>query len=172
MRSIVAVLAIVLSLLAGVGCGGDRGRIVLRDFPILDSTGLLGDSSVVFDPSISADGNGSLRMTAADTTRFFLYEVTGLDIEDAILSYEAELKSEDLRGAVYLEMHLRFPEKGEYLARNWKSPLTGPSDWVAAKTGYLLNPEQVPDRVRLHLVIAGSGTVWVDRIALIREPRP
>ena len=171
--SVVAGGGVLLLSLFLAGCSGSGGgRKVLRSFPVSDAQGVLADSGVVFDPEISSDGNGSLRITAADSTTFLLYEVDGIDLEDAVLLYEADLRTREVDGPVYLEMHVRIPGRGEYLTRTWKSPVTGTADWTHRWTGYLLREGEKPDRVRLNLTIWGSGTVWIDDLVLARKARP
>ncbi|MBD3161514.1 MAG: hypothetical protein GF346_04810 [Candidatus Eisenbacteria bacterium] len=163
--------AALLLLLALAGCGGGEEAETLLELPISGPDAVPAEGGAVYDPDETADGDGSLRIEAADTTTVFLHDAGAFDLDDAVLSYGAMLRSADLEGSAYLEMHVRLP-RGEYLARTAASPLTGTTEWVSRRTGYVLDVEEKPERVRLFVTIHGRGTVWIDAISLTREPRP
>jgi hypothetical protein len=161
---------LVTALLAG--CVGEPDFQPLYSFSISDMSGLKSREGITFEPDISSDGTGSLRLEAADTTTFRLYEIGALDLEDALLTFNADLRSEDLQGQALLEIIVRTREQGEYFMRSYASPLTGTNDWSARKTGYLLRKGERPDRVQLNVVVLGTGTVWIDAIVLAKEKKP
>jgi hypothetical protein len=158
-------------LLLLVGCGGDSGPVELREFPAESLEGLVEPEAVVFDEDVTSDGNGSLRVTVADTTTVRLYEIPGLDVDDALLTFNADLRAEEMAGHAYLEIIVR-SHKGEYFMRSYASPVTGTTDWTQRRTGYVLRKDERPDRVRLNLVLHGAGTVWIDNMVLAREEAP
>lgn len=140
----------------------------LRQFPIDDLSGLRTQSGVVFDEIISSDGKGSLKIVAAEPATVRLYEVEGLDIEQARLIYRAKVRTEDVDGQVILEMWCRFPGKGEFFSRALDQPLSGSVDWTMLEAPFFLEAGQIPDLVKLNIVIDGTGTVWVDDIHLLK----
>jgi predicted Ser/Thr protein kinase len=110
-------------------------------------------------------------ITSAGTQTVRLFEVTGLEAEDCMLVYQAQMRSRGLTGKAYLEMWCRFPSLGEFFSRGLHNPLTGTTDWEARMTPFLLEAGQRPDRVRLNLVIEGAGEVRIKDISLGRAPR-
>ncbi len=121
---------------------------------------------VALDPAESADGAGSLRITAEEPVTVALVETGDLDIEDATLFYRAKLRSEDLRGRAYLEMWCAFRDLGQYFSRGLDQPVEGTTDWVTVQTPFFLEGGQNPDSVRLNVVVEGTGKVWVDQLEL------
>lgn len=163
-------LSILTALLAIglLGCSQSAEQATeLRRFPVDNRDGLVDGSSVELDETISADGNGSFRVDASSPSVIPLYEVEGLAIDDAMLIYQARLRTENVQGQVYLEMWCRFPGMGEFFSRGLQAPLTGSNDWTLTATPFVLRKGQMPDRVRLNLVIDGTGTAWIDDVRLL-----
>jgi len=129
-------------------------------------------TGVSFDPHISSDGKGSLRIDASQPLTVPLFEVNDLSIENAALIYQASLQSQNLDGKAYLEMWLRFPGKGEFFSRGLDRPITGTMSWMTSTIPFFLQAEQKPDLIRLNLVVAGKGRVWIDDVRLLRQPLP
>jgi hypothetical protein len=125
-------------------------------------------SGVELDTDISSDGGGSLRITANQPTTIRLFETGELDVENARLSYQAKLRSENMQGNVYLEMWCHFPGKGEFFSRALDTAVSGTVEWASQETPFFLKKGENPDNVKLNLVIEGSGTVWVDDIRLVQ----
>ena len=133
----------------------------LRRLPVDTVTGVLTQSGVAFDPEISADGKGSLRITATTpptSTTVRLYELGDMDIEHARLIYQAKLRTEDVKGKVYLEMWCSFPGRGEFFSRGLATALTGTTEWTSQETLFLLKKGENPDNVKLNVVVEGTGT--------------
>jgi hypothetical protein len=142
----------------------------LRAFPVDGLEGVLTRSGVSFDPEVSSDGNGSLRIAAVEDSTVRLYETGDLDVEDALLVYRARVRTEGVEGRVYLEMWCRFPGRGEFFSRALDAPLSGTTEWTSQQTPFFLKRGQNPDEVKLNLVIEGAGTVWIDDIVLESTP--
>lgn len=143
----------------------------LRAFPISAPDGVLTRTGVEFDTEVTSDGDGSLRLVATEPTTFRLFEFDDIDVEDARLIYRARLRTEGVKGRAYLEMWCGFPGLGEYFSRALEAPLTGSVEWTTQEAPFFLEPGQNPERVKLNVVVEGSGTVWIDEIALVRGPR-
>lgn len=139
-------------------------------FPVDDLEGVITRSGVEIDREITSDGNGSLRVTADEPVTVKLYETGDIHLEQAQLIYRARLRTEDVEGQVYLEMWCGFPGKGEFFSRALQSPLSGSNEWSTQETPFLLQKGENPDNVKMNLVIAGKGTVWIDDIRLIMAP--
>ena len=142
----------------------------LRRFALDNTEGLITQSGVSIDKQISSDGNGSLRIEATESTTISLFETGDIDIESARLIYQAEVRTENVEGQVYLEMLCRFPFKGEFFSRGLIEPLTGTTNWTTVETPFLLKKGENPDNVKLNLVIDGKGTAWIDDIRLLKAP--
>ncbi len=141
----------------------------LKYFPVNSIDEIITKSGVVIDREISSDGSGSLRVDASDKTVVRLFEVSGIDIENARLVYQAKVRTENVQGQVFLEMWCGFSDQGEYFSRNIQTPLTGTTDWTTVETPFFLKKGQNPDYVKLNLVIEGKGTAWIDDIRLIKR---
>ena len=144
----------------------------LRHFPLDSMEGIRAASDVTFDPSISSDGQGSLLVEPTDAVTVPLFEVSDIRLDNAALIYQASLQTEELEGEAYLEMWVRFPELGEYFSRGLDRPLSGTTSWATVTTPFYLEAGQIPDLIRLNLVVNGAGKVWIDDIRLLRQPLP
>ena len=144
---------------------------ILFHNPVSDLTGVLTRDAVEFDARTTSDGTGSLKISAAKPMTVRLYEVAGINAEDARLVYRAQIRTDSVQGQVYLEMWCRFPGKGEFFSRALHAPLTGSTEWASQETRFLLEKGQNPDHIALNIVINGRGVVWVDDVALLKAPR-
>lgn len=142
----------------------------LKRFALDNTDGLITQSGVRIDKQISSDGNGSLRIEAMGPRTIRLFETGDMDIENTRLIYQAQLRTENVEGQVYLEMWCHFPGKGEFFSKGLMNPLSGTNDWTAAETPFFLKKGENPDNVKLNLAIDGKGTVWIDDIRLLRGP--
>lgn len=157
-----------LTLLVISSCSSGPAPVAqLKHFPVDDMSGVLTANNVELDPASSTDGGGSLRVSVDGPAVVELFAVENLDIDDVMLIYQAQLRTEDVAGQVYLEMWCDFEGLGEYFSRGLQSPLSGSNDWSTASTPFLLKEGQCPSRVRLNLVIDGAGTAWIDDIRLL-----
>jgi hypothetical protein len=145
-----------------------REAVELRHYPVAGLDGVLTQTGVELDTTVTSDGNGALRIRADGPTTVRLYETGDLDVEDARLIYRARLRTENLEGRAYLEMWCDFEGRGEFFSRALQAPLTGSVDWASQETPFFLKAGENPSNVRLNLVIEGTGTAWVDDIRLLR----
>jgi len=153
-----------------VGCSAKEEDIVeIKHYPLDSLEGVINISEVRIDKEISSDQNGSLRITATKPSTVRLFETGDLDIEEALLAYQAKLRSADIEGQAYIEMWCHFPGKGECFSRAFGSPLSGSNEWVSQETFFFLKAGQNPDNIKLNLVITGKGTVWIDDIYLMKK---
>lgn len=163
-------LVLIVGLLAG--CSAQAPKVSeLQYFPMDGLEGVLTQSGVAFDEAVSSDGNGALRLEATQPTSFRLFEVEGVNVENAVLTYRAKLRAEDVQGLAYLEMWVRVAGLGEAFSRALHAPLSGTVEWASQETPFFLDAGQRADLVKLNLVIDGTGTVWIDDIHLLRAGR-
>jgi hypothetical protein len=134
----------------------------------LDSTASLG-TTISTDATIKKEGNGSIRITTLWPTTICIGEIPALNVENARLVYRARVKSEKIEGHAFLEMWCEVGS-GRYFSRGMDSAVTGSMDWKTLQTPFLLQTGQKARTVTLNIVINGKGTIWIDDVALLREP--
>jgi hypothetical protein len=168
-RNVLCFLAVLA--ISAAGCSKETGDVAeLKAYPINDMRGVLTTDGVTLDTEISSDGRGSLQVAANQPTTVRLFETGDIDIENARLLYQARIRTENIEGQAYLEMWCHFPGRGEYFSRALHVPLSGTTDWTTQETPFFLKTGENPDNVKLNLVIAGTGTAWIDDIRLVRGP--
>lgn len=154
-----------------LGCTKSSTEVVeLKKFPVDSMEGIITQSGVEIDKTVSSDGNGSLRIISNEPTVVRLFEAGDIDIENARLIYQAKVRTENVDGKVYLEMWCNFPGKGEFFSRGLQTPLTGTTNWTTEETPFFLKKGENPDNIKLNLVIDGKGTAWIDDIRLMKGP--
>lgn len=141
---------------------------VVKSFPLNSMEGVITQSGVMLDTIISSDGKGSLKINVTQPIVVKLFEVRGVDIENARLVYRAHVKTENVVGQAYLEMWCVFPGLGEYFSRSLQNPVHGTVDWSTLETPFFLQKGQKPELIKLNVVIDGQGTAWIDDIALLK----
>jgi hypothetical protein len=158
-------------MLCCLGCSRQAAEVVeLKAYPINDMNGILTTKGVTINRGITSDGGGSLQVSASEPLTVRLFETGDIDIENARLLYQAHVRTERIEGEAYLEMWCHFPGRGEYFSRSLHSPLSGTTDWTTQETPFFLKAGDNPDNVKLNLVIAGTGTAWIDDIRLVSGP--
>lgn len=151
-------------------CGGGGGKVEqIAAFPLNDTKGVLSQSNVEFDREVSSDKGGSLKVTTTGWTTVRLFEVP-VTLDQAVLIYEARLKTEDLDGQAYIEMWVNAPGKGEFFSKGLNDAVGGSVGWTTVSTPFFLQKGEVIDRVKLNLVVTCPGTVWIDDIKLTKSP--
>jgi hypothetical protein len=141
-------------------------------FPVDSESPMPGIDNLHLDMTESHDGNGSWRIETTDSITAGLLGIGNIDIEDALLVYQAHVKTDSLHGQAFLEMWCYFSGKGRFFSRDLRTPLSGTTDWSREHTPFRLKAGENPDSVYLNIVIDGTGTVWVDEIRLLRGPLP
>ena len=164
-----AVICVLFCLTSGCAQSELAEEQLVR-IPVDSLEGVLTGSGVTFDEQVSADGNGSLRLSAESPVTVRLYEIEDPNVEDAQLTYRAKVRTEGVTGQVYLEMWCRFAGAGEFFSRGLHAPLTGTTDWTSQEIYFRLEKGQNPTLVKLNIAINGKGTVWIDEIALAKGP--
>lgn len=158
-------------VMIGVDCSQPAHQVSeLKKFPLDDLEGVITQAGVRIDKKVTSDGKGSLRIDATQPTVVRLFEIGGIDIDNARLIYQARVRTEGVEGQVYLEMWCHFPGKGEFFSRGLQSPVTGSTDWVSEETPFFLKKGEKPDSVKLNLVVTGRGTAWIDDVRLLKAP--
>ena len=155
------------------GCTSNKNDVVqIKHYPLDSTEGIITRSNISLDKNISSDRNGSLRIATSEPVTIRLFELGDIDVENARLTYRAQLRTEDVKGQAYLEMWCRFPGKGEFFSRGLHSPLSGSTEWTSQEIPFFLKKGENPDDIKLNLVINGTGTVWIDDIRMLKGPLP
>jgi hypothetical protein len=165
-------LAAIFILIAGLvpSCSRPTAKDqVLKRFSCDSLEGVIHQAGISIDSRVKKEGQGALKIEVAKAEVIRLYETGDIDIEDAVLVYQARLRTEDVQGRIYLEMWCHFEDKGEFFSRGLDATLSGTTKWTQLETPFFLKAGENPDNVKLNLVCEGTGTVWVDDIRLIKR---
>lgn len=162
------VFALTIFLLATACKIGGKEEVLIQ-YPFDSLEGVITQSGVALDRDITSDGRFSLRATVTEPSVVRLFETGDVDIEDAVLVYQAMLRTENIVGRVYLEMWCHFEGKGEFFSRGLDSFLSGTNEWNSQEIVFFLKKGENPDNVKLNIVCEGTGTFWVDNIRLLKR---
>lgn len=129
----------------------------------------LGSESTITHDGVEHEEAG-WRLKAEGATVFRLFEHPLSDLDHCMLTYRAQLRSENLEGKGYLEMWCRLPGGGEFFSRGFAQTISGTVDWASYETPFYLKTGQKPDLVKLNFVTKGSGVVCIKDIVLLQTP--
>lgn len=148
---------------------GSAGAVELARFP-LDGE-VPPDRAAVFDPDVSQDGNGSLRVTTAEGGILRLYQLDDLGIVRGQIALTGFLRSRGLEGLAMLELRCQPAEGDAAFVRGVPRAVSADSDWRAQDIRFS-DPAlcRDPVSIQINLWIQGSGTVWVDHLRLSSVP--
>ncbi len=155
-----------LFLLTFLSCGIQTKSTEFKHFPIDNLNGTVAQSGIQIDKAVSSDGNGSIKIEASGPIVIPLYNIDDVRVDDAQIIYEAKVKSESLNGQALLEMWCVFKDKGEFFSRGFDSVISGTSDWKTIKTVFNLRKGEMPEQIKLNIMVNGVGSVWIDDIHL------
>jgi hypothetical protein len=159
-------IPILLLVVLFISCNKQADRSELKYFSVDDLNEIINQFAVQFDNSISSDGKGSIKIVAPAPVSVQLYIIDDVKVEDTQVIYEAKIKSEGLNGQAYLEMWCIFKNKGEFFSRGFDSVISGTTDWKTIRTVFNLQKGEMPDQIKLNVVVNGVGTIWIDDIHL------
>lgn len=164
---------ILCSIILTAACNKEPDNVVvLKKYPITSLDGVISRTGIDFDSQITSDGNGAVRITAGKPATIHLFETGDVDVDNARLTYKAKIRTDDIKGRVFLAMWCQFDDKGEYFSRALHSSVSGTTGWTSRQTDFFLRAGENPDNVKLDLVVDGTGTVWVDDVELLKTPLP
>jgi len=163
---------IVVMLLAAAATAADVPESIVKEFALNDLKELNSALDLEYDPAVSSDGKGSIKITTAGPVTVPLIAAGDLDIEDATLIYRAKVRCEKLTGSAFLEMWCVFAGKGDFFSRGLDSAVSGTADWTVIQARFYLKQGENPTDVRLNVSINGAGTLWIDQIELVSAPLP
>ena len=96
-----------------------------------------------------------------------LFEIDEPGVENCMLTYRADLKTEDAAGKVYLEMWCRFPGRGEFFSKGFDHALKGTNDWASYQIPFFLKTGQKPALIKLNVAAEGKARVWIKNPELL-----
>lgn len=149
----------------------ERAPVQIAHYP-LNADAVPTGADAVFDPVVSQDGGGSLRVvTGEEGGRLRLYRLDDVDPVKGALLYTGFLKSQDLGGSAYFELWCHPAEGNPAFVRGVPTRVAGTSDWKPQEVSFS-HPETCsdPSSVELNVVIHGAGTVWIDNLRLWDVP--
>ena len=164
------ILICITCVVAACGTLVEKKSGSLVEFDIESIADEAGLEEVEIDREIFADGNESLKISTDKPLVIQLANTGDSDIEDALLIYRAKIRTEDLKGKVYLEMWCSFKGKGQFFSKAIENALTGTNNWTVQEAPFILKKGENPDDIKLNIVISGKGTVWLDNLELLRKP--
>jgi serine/threonine protein kinase/Flp pilus assembly protein TadD len=124
---------------------------------------------VITKDGVSVDGD-AWRIEAKGDRTVRLFEAPLRGVENYRILYRAKLKTENLDGRAYLEMWCRSPDGEEAFSRGLNCTVSGTTDWATYAIPFVFRKGESTDLVKLNLVIAGKGTVWIKDIELFKAP--
>lgn len=163
-----------VALACGEGPSGDRpaaeGAVEIARFPLGEGAVPPG-ADAAFDPGVSQDGGGSLRVQALRGGRLRLYRLDDLGLVQGAVVFTGFLRSRGLDGRAVLELWCRPAEGEAAFVRGYGSAVSGDSDWTPQEVRFS-NPAlcRNPVSIELNVLIEGSGSVWIDDLRLWSVP--
>jgi hypothetical protein len=158
-------------LAAGCGRGESTGSqpVEFARFP-LDAGDVPAGRAATFDPEISSDGGGSLRVVVTDSTSggaLRLYELEHPDLPEGEVMLTGSLRSRGLQGQAILELRCQPMGENEAFVRGVRGLVSGDADWTPQQVRFD-DPDlcREPESIRISLLMLGTGTVWVDDLRL------
>lgn len=126
------------------------------------------------DPTISRDAivarQDAWHVDSHQEQTIRLFEVANPNVEQCMLTYRAQLKTENMQGRAYLEMWCRLPGRGEFFSKGLHQAAKGTNDWSSHEIPFYLKRGQKPDLLKLNLVVEGKGKVWIREVELLSTP--
>ena len=127
-----------------------------------------GEQTVTNDNVIAADGGWRITVEGNDSVR--LFELPVKDIDSCMLTYSAEVKTEDLSGKTYIEMWCCLPDRGEFFSKGLKDIMRGNTAWKKVSVPFYLKPGEKPDLLKLNIHVEGKGAVHVRDLKVLKTP--
>ncbi|MDD2889690.1 MAG: hypothetical protein PHE49_03495 [bacterium] len=113
---------------------------------------------------------GGWRIDSQEKQSVRLFEVSVSQIEQCMLTYRAQMKSDKVKDKAYLEMWCRLPGRGEFFSKGLRQPLKGTTNWATFEVVFYLKKREAPDLIKLNVAFEGSGSVWIKDIELFKTP--
>ena len=126
------------------------------------------DATITKQPLLADSDGWSVELKNTQTIQ--LFKIDHPQVENCMLTYRAELKTENVNKRSYLEMWCRLPGRGEFFSKGFHNALKGTNDWNSYEIPFYLKAGQRPDQIKLDLTVEGSGKVWIKNVELLFTP--
>jgi hypothetical protein len=128
----------------------------------------LSDYPVAQDLAVEED---AWRIEFTEARVVNLFEMAQPEIDNAVLTFRAQVRTDNMQGPVYLEMSCHSPDGGESAAReDVPDRVSGTTDWSTHEIAHQLKPGERPDVIKMNVAGQGAGTVWVKDVELLKTP--
>ncbi len=118
--------------------------------------------------TLDADGWRIEAQGPAESVR--LFEISVANLEQCMITYRAEVRTESLAGKCYLEMWCRVPGRGEFFSKGLNQTVTGTTAWSQHEIPFYLRAGQKADLLKLNLAVEGTGSIWLRRVEIYKTP--
>ncbi len=124
--------------------------------------------STVAGSLITEDGGGNLRIDAREPVTVQLAEVNvaAYKLQNTVLLYAADVKASALNGSAHLQVLVHFP--GNKAGQIYASDMAA-GEWKPLTGEFALPPGNMPDVIKVNLVIDGTGSVLLRNLRLMRQ---
>ncbi|QIF00691.1 hypothetical protein [Roseimicrobium sp. ORNL1] len=154
LRHLVSVLVLTSTSISAVELGS---------FPCNDLSQV--KTLVTVDKSVTADGNGSLKVAAAQNAVITIADQKNLRVEKGeTLWCILKVKCEGVSQRAFLEMWCEVAEGKRAFSKGLNQAMQGSAEWYEIRLPMMVNDDFTVNRALVNVVIEGSGTVWVDQI--------
>ncbi len=166
-----ALAGTIVLLFAAVACSNKpKPPKDIAVFPCNSTDKVVTQGAVTEDKTVSADGQGSLKITTEMPTTIKLFQIPYPRIEGCKVWYKAKIKTQQFGGSAYLQMVVHFSRGGQITAQNYQNAIRGNTKgWVESVLEATVREGQKPSSVELNLVVQGAGTLWVDDVHVLRQ---
>ncbi len=145
------------------GCSISLWAVDLGYFPSHDLKQV--KTLVTVDPTVTVDGNGSLKVHAIHNAQTTIADQKDLRVEHGeTLWCILKVKCEAVAQRAYLEMWCEIGEGKRAFSKGPDQTLQGDSDWKEIRLPMMVTGDFPVNRALVNIVIEGPGTVWVDQI--------
>lgn len=114
------------------------------------------------------DDGWRIDSSGAQTVR--LFDVKDPGVEQCLLAYRAEIKTDGLEGRAYLEMWCCLPGRGEFFSKGFHNAVSGTTAWSRYEIPFFLKKGQRPDLIKLNVMTEGAGVLWIRNVELLTTP--
>ena len=150
-----------------VGCGGAPDALEVA------RSGLDEDSDLWADvPEASVDrervheGTGCLYVFATDRVKVPVMDVSGISAESDSLAVTLWARTEILQNQAILEVLIDSEGRDPRLARTTLTDVRRTTPWSPATATFALLEGELPNRIRVALIIPDPGKLWIDDVAV------
>jgi hypothetical protein len=122
-------------------------------------------------PGVLDPDDNSWRFEPREAGPIRLFEVSNLGVDACILTYRAQMRTENLNGTAFLQMWCVFDGLGEFFSKGLNRKVSGTTGWASYETPFWLRAGQSPSKVKLEIAVEGNGgTIWVRDVTLLKTP--